>query len=114
MSDVFEHTVTRLRAPRVPDRYSGEDRFDWSRENALDKLPITDASVQPEAGAEEAAGDRELVTSRWRLFAEGRPDLSDDDRVRWMGHDYQIEGAVGVFDDDLLPHITCLLARATG
>lgn len=115
MSDVFEHTVTRLRAPLVVDKYSGEEiRRDWSRPADVDRLTVTNASVQPEQGSEEAQGDRELIADRWRLWAEGRPDITDQDRIEWAGVPYEIDGHVGVWDDAFLPHVTCLLKRVTG
>ena len=107
---LMAETVTRLRGVPVLDPYSGEATdVDWT---TPDSLTIPRASVQPEQGSEETF-DRDMVTSRWRLWAPGSPDIDALDRIVHAGETYEIDGEVLRWPGRLA-HTTCLLKRTEG
>lgn len=104
-------SVTRLRGVTSVDPYSGEGTdVDWA---SPDALTIPRASVQPEQGSEETF-DRDMVTSRWRLWAAGHPDITARDRIVHAGETYEIDGEVQRWPGRRLAHTTCLLKRSEG
>lgn len=83
----MRQTVTRLRAARTTDPYTGEaTRPDWSNPA---RLVIGGVSLQPQPGDEDT--DRAQITiTRWSLEAVGWPDLREDDRIEWAGHVWDV------------------------
>lgn len=107
---LMTESVTRLRGVPELDPYSGEETgVDWT---TPETLTISPASVQPEQGSEETF-DRDMVTSRWRLWAPGHPDVTARDRISYAGETYDIDGEVLRWPGRLA-HTTCLLKRAEG
>ena len=105
-------TVTRLRGIVKVDPYSGEATdVDWT---TPDRLALEGSSVQPEQGSEETF-DRDMVTSRWRLWHHNPgADLDARDRIEYDGDVYEVDGEVMRWRHHRLGHLTCLLKRAEG
>lgn len=83
-------TVVGLRAPRVSDH--GTPVGDWSGE--LEQWDITGCNVQPGASAEDAQyrDAQRVAFTILAPYGEAAQRLTGDDRIRFRGHDYPIEG----------------------
>lgn len=105
-------TATRLRGVVADDPYSGEStEISWDDPS---RLVLAGSSVQPEQGSEETF-NRDMVTSRWRLWHYNPDaDVLARDRVEYDGDVYEIDGEVQRWRHRRLGHMTCLLKRVEG
>lgn len=104
--------VTILRAPFVTDRYGNEttDR-DWG---AAVSRPVRGVSVQP-ATQDEGDGERQVITTGWRLIRRGRLDIEPGDRVIHDGDTYEVKGEAARWSLHGRPHSTvAALERVDG
>jgi hypothetical protein len=84
-------TVTRLRATTAVER--GDTVYVWDSPATLD---VAGCVFQP-IPAEEIQRDREnrdAVIRRWRLITPPGVDITEHDRVRVDGTDYDVDGSV--------------------
>lgn len=89
----FPHgiTVTRLRAPLVPDGYGGTER-DW---NAPDSLEVGPCAVAPLVEDEAHQRGRVGVTEAWTLYAPYDADIEAHDRIVHEGRTFDVDGDPG-------------------
>ena len=111
------HTITRLQAALVTDPYSGEDTLaDWDGpDNPPTETTIAGCSVQPGAATPELVdqANREGVVIQLTAFVPGG-DISESDRVRWQGDDYEISATIQRWDFPPLTHLVVPLKRVEG
>lgn len=82
-------TVIRLRGTGVADAHANTVvDFTSPAQSA-----IAGCSVQPMQGDESLLG-RDSVTSRWQWFGPPDADVRSDDRIRYRGKDYEVDGSV--------------------
>jgi hypothetical protein len=92
----YQHTITRVRAPLVEDRYGNKKR-DWQ---AAERLEVAGVNVQP-AGtpsqSNEDTSDRQTTVTGWRLATPAGIDLDllETDRVEYDGMTMEVDGKVG-------------------
>lgn len=96
MSRHYAHTIVRLRAPLVTDRY-GNSKRDWS---TPERLTVSGVNVQPGGSPPQSAEDttdRQVTITEWRLYTpKGMDlDLEETDRVEWEGLTLRVDGKVG-------------------
>lgn len=90
---MFAHgeTVTRLRAPEVPDRYSGTDATsrDWSAATSQD---IAGWGVSQDATSEPLEVGRKAVLSDFTLYRQDPADVTAQDRLVIRGLTCEVVG----------------------
>lgn len=86
------HTVERLRGVLVVDEGNTE-RIDWE---TPDTEVISGANVQPigtgAATTERETADRNTLIDRWVLYAPPTADIRFEDRIRYKGAVYHVDG----------------------
>lgn len=93
--------VTRLRAPREADPYSGEaDAADW--DNAIAKRIHTKGAVEPLDSSEPLLAGREAVTSGYRLYLDPCADVLTTDRFNVRGAVHRVEGEPALWQGSCL------------
>lgn len=105
------HTIVVLDAPPVTDAYGNEGvERDWSQASASE--PVEGCSVQAEPSS-EFTRDRDSVLIRKVLYAPPETPLSASSRVRFEGHDYDVDGDPQVERHGLYTdHLYALLRRS--
>lgn len=96
MSRHYGHTIVRVRAPLVADRYGNRKR-DWT---AATRATVTGVNVQPAGSppqSDEDTTDRQTTITGWRLYTpQGMDvDLLETDRVEYEGMTLEVDGKVG-------------------
>lgn len=93
MADFFTHTITRVRAAQVTDRY-GNLVTDWS---AAERVAISGVVVQPVSQTETVTETtRQVVTTGYRVYTEPGSDVDvrATDRIEWSGEVWEVLGEV--------------------
>ena len=96
MSRHYGHSIVRVRAPEVVDRYQNRKR-DWA---AAVRTTLVGVNVQPAgsppASDEDSVGRQTTVTG-WRLYTPRGMDvdLLETDRVEYEGMVLEVDGKVG-------------------
>lgn len=88
----FSHgeTVTRVRAARVSDPYSGEvERLDWT---STTSAAIPGCGVAPRVSEEPLGEGRALVSTGLVVFAPTGADIGRLDRVIARGETWDVDG----------------------
>lgn len=90
----YGETVVRLRAPLVPDPYTGENtRVDWDDEdNPPAELDIPGCLFDPGGSTEPSEVGRESVVTKPTVYAPFGADVLAGDRVVVRGRVWQING----------------------
>ncbi|MEU2724074.1 hypothetical protein [Streptomyces smyrnaeus] len=96
MSRHYAHSIVRVRAPEVTDRYGNKQR-DWA--NAV-RTSMVGVNVQPAGSpsqSDEDNGDRQTTVTGWRLYSPRGMDvdLLETDRVEYEGMTLEVDGKVG-------------------
>lgn len=96
MSRHFQHTIVRVRAPEVVDRYNNKQR-DWA--NAA-RTSLVGVNVQPAGSPPQSDEDtvgRQTTITGWRLYTPPGMDvdLLETDRVEYEGMTLEVDGKVG-------------------
>jgi hypothetical protein len=82
--------VERLRAPKLDNRYSGQDDdLDWDR---AVPTPIEGAWVGGSTSRQSTDLSRTQYAQQVSLFCPPDTDLRTTDRIRVGGHTFEIEG----------------------
>lgn len=102
------HTITILRAARVPSDYGNQTTEDWS---SAAETVVEGCSVQP-APASEFTVDRDSFITRYQVFAPASADVLAGDRVAWDGNTYDVDGDPLRWDAGSLSHIVFNLRRS--
>jgi hypothetical protein len=88
----FRDTGTRLRGATVAGVYGNPAAIDWT-EAGLGKVDYP-CEFQPEPGRTSSVEDvqqQQRVLSHWVLFLPAGADITDVDRWRFLGIDYEVE-----------------------
>jgi hypothetical protein len=104
------HTVTRLRAGATVDRY-GNTVPDWTMPAELE---ISGCSVQPGPPRPEDLIDRDSVTTLYTIWAPAGADVSEQDRIRYAGTVYAVDGTIQRWDFPPLDHLVVALKNVEG
>lgn len=91
----FRDIGTRLRGVTVAGDYGNPASIDWT-EATLNKLDMP-CEFQPEAdlsGSSEDVVQQQRTESHWRLFLPAGTDITAQDRWRFDGVDYEVDGDV--------------------
>ncbi|MEU4967778.1 hypothetical protein [Streptomyces smyrnaeus] len=96
MSRHYAHSIVRVRAPEVTDRYGNKQR-DWA--NAV-RTALVGVNVQPAGSppqSDEDSIDRQTTVTGWRLYTPPGMDLDllETDRVEYDGITLEVDGKVG-------------------
>jgi hypothetical protein len=106
------HTITRLRATSAVDPYSGEATGeDWSIPN---ELPIPGCSVQPGPGQPLLRNLRAGVIVDYIAWAPLDTDVTEHDRIRYAGQDYDVSDTIQRWDFTGLGHLVIPMRRVEG
>jgi hypothetical protein len=98
---IFRQSVVRVRAGEKESR-AGDKVADWS-DDAVDRLPVHQLSVQPSTQREEEDGQSDLRITGYRILSEPgtTPDINGLDRIEYRGATFVVNGEVAYWPD---PH----------
>jgi hypothetical protein len=111
-------TIIVVRAAQIVER--GDTVLDWDN---VTEHEISGCRVQPRVGEEVLfSGDggsgagRDAVISRWWLTLPSGADITSQDRVKWQGAVYEVDGTVQWWESPTraLAHGEAVLRRAEG
>jgi hypothetical protein len=103
-------TITRVRPVYTTER--GDQVADWTNATTTD---LTGWRLQPLVG-EELLGLRDAVTRRWKAFGPPGVDVTELDRIRYAGVEYEVDGFVQRWPSPtgVLAHTELILKRVEG
>ena len=87
-------TVIRIRPGTTTSR--GSTIPDWSTDKVNEKT-ISGCSVQPATTTLSQDGRVLGITDAWSCYFPPGADVTEGDKIRWNGNDYQLMGALRIW-----------------
>jgi hypothetical protein len=99
---MFDQTITRLRAEQTGTDSHGRPQRDWAN---ADEHAFRDVSVQPAGSSESSSQPGERVIVRWRVQSRAGVDLDvlPTDRIRWADRVLEVVGEVSRWPHPVFP-----------